>query len=108
MQPAEATDTIQVAAEEGVADSAAAALDNGRSLTRPATDTKTAVGTAASVRKAVHLGGVTGVYCPLTLPNRLVRSQVENGAVNGTMTRTTSQAAKNLRSILLTVCLSSL
>jgi len=103
-QPAEATDNIMVADEDGVADSAEGILDRGRSLTRPMEETKRALGTAASVVKTDE-PGEAGVCWPCVFPNRLERSQVENGAVNGTRTRTISQEARNLECMAQKICL---
>jgi hypothetical protein len=99
MQPGESADHITAADEERVADSVSATLDSGKNLTRPGPARQSALGTAASVVRTTEAGGGAGRCCPCVLPNRLVRSHVENGAVNGRMTSATSQTAKNFGTI---------
>jgi hypothetical protein len=101
MQPAEAPDHMKRADEREIFVCASGRPDSGKSLTRPVLEIPGMLGTAASLVTAADVGGAKGACCPSALPNKPGRSQVENGAVNGTMTRTTSQEAKNLGSIAL-------
>jgi hypothetical protein len=100
-------DPIGLADDKGVADSAAAILDSGNNLTRPAAEAKTAIDTDVSVVTATRDGAASGLCRPCAPPNRVARSQIENGAVNGTMTRTTSHEAKTFRSMALNVSVAS-
>jgi hypothetical protein len=105
MEPAEATEDIKAADDGGGTGSARSTRHRGKSLTRPAFGMKRAVGTATSlVTEAEDRGGRDGCGGRV-FPNRLATSQIENGAVKGTMTRTTSQEAKSLGSIVEMSCL---
>jgi hypothetical protein len=94
MRSAEALDPITATAEQSVTDFVRDAPDTGESLTRPDVETKTALGTATSDASASGPRGAAGRCCPCPFPNRPERSQIGNGAVNGTMTSTTSHDAK--------------
>ena len=98
MPAADAADHATMAAEERVPDSERGEPDSGRTFARPASDWNSAHETAASLVNATGARGATGVCCPQVLPNRLVRSQLESGAVNGRI-KTTSQEARNFDSI---------
>ena len=95
------SDDITAADADVVVESANSCRRNGRTRTRPRVDARCAVGTAASVADPTDGRRATGVRLPWGLPKTLARSQVENGAVKGKTTRTTSQDAKSLGSIAL-------
>jgi hypothetical protein len=99
--PGAGTDDITADGEEGVIETVQGSRRNGRTRTRPVFDTRAVAGTAASVADAAEGRRATGVRLPRAGPNTLARSQVENGAVKGKTTRTTSQEAKSLGSIAL-------
>jgi hypothetical protein len=99
MQPAEAPDDVKHAGEAAILVCASGRPDSGKSLMRPAVEIQGTLGTAASLLTAPDGGGAKGVRCPWAFPRMPVRSQVENGGVNGTRTRTTSQEAKNFGSM---------
>lgn len=98
MPAADAADHATIADEERVADSERGEPDSGRTFARPASDWNSAHETAASLVNATGAAGATGVCRPWMLPDRLVRSQLESGAVNGS-TRTTSQETSSFDSI---------
>jgi hypothetical protein len=99
MQPAEAPDQMKRVDGGDVFVGGIGTPDNGRSLTRPAVEIHGMLDTAASVVRAEDLRGARGACCSRAVLRKPVKSHVENGAVNGTRTRTTSHAAKNLGSI---------
>jgi hypothetical protein len=102
--PGEATDDITAADEDALVGTATGSRRKGRTRTRPPLDRRAAVGTAASVAEVTDGRRATGVRLPCLpcrLPNTLAKSQVENGAVKGKTTSTTSQEAKSLGSIAL-------
>src|SRR6476660_9955204 len=72
---------------------------SGTRLTRPALETHGTVGTAVSCAMAREVGGAKGLCCLCGMPRKPVRSQVENGAVNGAMTSAMSHEATNLEII---------
>jgi hypothetical protein len=66
---------------------------------RPARKNPGALTTAASCDTALDVGGAIGAWRPAPRPNNVLRSHVENGAVKGASTRTTSQHAVNRESM---------
>ena len=97
--PGETTDDIAAAVDDALVGTATGSRRMGRTRTRPPFDRRAAVGTAASVADVTDGRRATGVRLPCAGPNTLARSQVENGAVNGKTTSTTSQEAMSLGSI---------
>ena len=97
--PGEATLDVTAPDEAPLVETAKGSRRSGRIRTRPLLGARAAVGTAASVADVTDGRRATGVRLPCGLPNTLAKSQVENGAVNGKTTRTTSQEAKSLGSI---------
>jgi hypothetical protein len=65
---------------------------------RPARKNPGELTTAASCDTVLDVDGAIGACRPDPLPNNVLRSHVENGAVNGASTRTTSQHAVNRES----------
>ena len=101
MESTEALEDMKKARADGekIVVCASGSPDSGTNLTRPAVEIAGTLGTAASLVTAADAGGATGACCLCAPPSKRGRSQVENGAVKGTTTRTTSQEAKNLGSI---------
>jgi hypothetical protein len=73
---------------------------SGTRLTRPALVMHGTVGTAASVEIAVDFVGAIGLCDRCAVPMSPLRSQVENGAVNGMTANATSHEARSLEIIL--------
>jgi hypothetical protein len=69
---------------------------SGTRLTRPALVMHGTVGTAASLAMAVDFGGAIGLCDRGAVPMKPLRSQVENGAVNGMIANATSHEARSL------------
>ena len=98
MPAADAADHATIADEERVADSESSEPDRD-GFVRRASDRDSAQGTGASLVNAIGDAGAAGACCSQVLPITLVRTHVENEAENGSMTRTTSQEARNFDSI---------